>query len=97
MAGLDAKRVRGESPNLAFRSARGASSAPAVLVSAHPVVASAESARSAFAIALAVLAPFIAPQPYDQTSKYTFFMRQSTRPALSFCLIRSLGGETSIV
>jgi hypothetical protein len=84
MAGLDAKWVRGESPNAAFRSASGASPAAAVSVFAQPVAAAAESAGFAFAIAPVVLAPFIGPEQYDETSRYTFCMRPSTRPAVSF-------------
>jgi hypothetical protein len=97
MAGLDAKWVRGESPNIAFRTARGASSAPAGLVFAQPVAAAAESAGFALGIPPVVPVPFISAQQCDETGSYPFYMRPSTRPALSFCGVRSVGAKTAIV
>jgi hypothetical protein len=97
MVGLDAKWVRGESPNITFRTARGVSSAPAVFVCAQPVAAAAKSAGFAFRIPPVVLAPFLKPKQYDETDRNTLCRRRSTRPALSFCGIRSVGVETAIV
>jgi hypothetical protein len=97
MAGLDTKRVRGESSNIDFRTVRDANSEPVACVYVQAVGPTAKSASSAFTTAPAFPAQFIPPSQYDDKSRYKFCMRRPAETAASFCGIRSVSAETSIV